>query len=171
MPIVIFFLILFVMLFVGFMMVVGSALLNWTFDEIVPELSDLGVVGGANLTEISSLTLTPLNSIIQSFTWLTGVLYFMMIVGSLGIALFMKSKPSNWLIAFWLMLTIILIIGSIFMSNIYEDFSTDNSELGNIMQEHTLLNFFILYSPMIFTIITFISGIIIFSGIEDGSYL
>lgn len=167
MPMVFFFLILFVMLFLGFMMVVGSSLLNWTMDVIVPEVSNLGSVGSTNFTEIATFTITPLNSIIQSFTWLTGVLYFMMIVASLGIALMFRNSPSKWLIAFWLMLTLILVIGSIFMSNIYEDFSTGNDDLATRMQEHVLLHFMILYSPMIFTIIAFISGIILFSGMQE----
>ena len=42
--IVFFFGILFVILFLGFLMVTGSAVMNWVFDQAVPELIDLGVI-------------------------------------------------------------------------------------------------------------------------------
>ena len=80
--IAIFIIVLFVIMFAGFIMVVGSGLLNWTFDILYPELASLGVVGNTNFTEASSYTLTPLNSMIQSLTWLTGVLYVLMLITS-----------------------------------------------------------------------------------------
>ena len=93
-----FFLILFVVLMVGFLMITGSAITNWIFDEAVPELTNLGVVGDANMTEIASSTITPVNNIVQNFTWVTGVLYVIMIIGSIGFAVSFRSSPNKWLI-------------------------------------------------------------------------
>ena len=50
MPLVIFIGLLFVLLMWGVWMVVGSAILNWVFDESIPVWTDVGVVGGTNLT-------------------------------------------------------------------------------------------------------------------------
>ena len=171
MPIVWFFVFSFLILFAGFIMVIGSAILNWTFDEAIPELSNLGEVGGANFTQIATFTIAPLDSIVQSFTWLTGVLYVLMLVGAIGFAFVFREAPSRWLIGFFFMGVFILIIASIFMSNIYEEFYTGTDDLATRLQEHIILSFMILYAPMIFTIISFISGIVFFSGMGREEFI
>lgn len=164
-------LMLIIILFIGFIMVVGSSVTNWVADEVVPELSGLGMVGDANLTEISEYTIAPVNTFIQSFTWLTGVLFVLMLLASLGVAFSMRVNPSGWLIGFYFMLVIILVIVAVFMSNIYQDFYTDTGELADRMKEHTMLSYLILYSPLIYAIIGFVTGIIIFSGRQEESYV
>lgn len=159
--------ILFIILFLGFMMAVGSSLLNWIFDIAAPELSSLGSVGATNFTEIASYTITPANNIIQNFTWMTGVLYVMMLIGSLGMAFVVRTSPSKWLIGFYFLTVLILILGAIFMSNIYEDFYDDSGDLGSLLREHKILSYMILYSPSIFTFLAFIMGIILFSGMTE----
>jgi len=165
--IILFFIFLFVILFTGFIMVTGSAVMNWVFDEAVPELSNLGVIGSANMTQNAEYTLKPLNQVVQSFTWMTGVLYILMLIGAIAFAVTMRDNPSKWLIGFYFLVTIILIMGSIFMSNMYEEFYADSGELGMRLQEHVLLSFLVLQSPVIFTIISFIVGIILFSGMQE----
>ena len=169
--IVIFFLILFVILFAGVIMAFGSTIINWIFDEAVPEVSDLGQVGDWNATETAGMTITPLNNIVQSFTWVTGVLYVMALIGLLGIAFAFRTNPNRWLIAFYFMLVLLLVIGSIFVSNIYEDFYDDGGDVGTRLHEHTILSYMILYSPMIFTVISFIAGIVLFSGRQEENYV
>jgi hypothetical protein len=171
MGIVFFFIALFLILFLGFVMVTGSAIVNWVFDEAVPELTNLGSVGSTNFTKIAEFTITPLNNIIQNFTWLTGVLYVLMLIGAVGFAFAMKINPSKWLIGFFFMSVFILIIASMFMSNIYEEFYTGTDELATRLQEHVILSFMILYAPMIFTIISFISGIVMFSGMQQEEFV
>lgn len=170
MPLVIFVGALFVILFVGFLMVVGGSVVNWVFDEAVPELSNLGSasVGGANFTEVAELTISPVNSFVQKIPMLTGVVYVFMIIGVMGMALMFRGAPDKWLMSFFFALVFILILASIFMSNIYEDFATGGGELATRMQEHTVINYMILHSPTIFTMISFIAGIILFTGREEG---
>jgi len=169
--IILFFLFLLVALFVGFLLVVGSSVINWVFDIAVPEFSGLGQVGSANMTEITSYTLVPLNNFVQSMTWLVGVVYVIMLVGCIGIAIAYRTTPSKWLIGLFLMLTILLVVVCIFMSNIYEEFYSDTGDLGTRLKEHTLLSFMILHSPVILTAVAFLTGIILFSGIqEEGGY-
>ncbi len=166
-----FFVFLFVILFFGFVMVVGSAIVNWTFDQAIPELTNLGEVGAVNFTEIATFTVTPLNNIVQSFTWLTGVLYVFMLVGAVGFSFVFRVNPNRWLIGFFFMGVFLLIIASIFMSNIYEEFYTGTDDLATRLQEHIILSFMILYAPMIFTIISFISGIVFFSGMGQEEFI
>ena len=166
-----FFVALFAILFIGFIMVIGSSLLNWIFDEAVPEVSNLGMVGPTNVTLLADVTITPLNNIIQSFTWLTGVLYVLMLIGSFAIVYIARTTPSKWLITFWFMLSIILILGAIFISNIYEDFYDDNDDLGNRLKEHVVLSWMLLHSPKIFTFIVFSTAIIVFSGMQQEEFV
>jgi len=168
MPLVIFIAMLFLILFVGFMMAVGSAILNFVFDTTVPAVSNLGSIGGANLTQAVELTIIPLDNLIQQFVWLTGVLYVLMLVGVMGIALVFKGSPDKWLIGFFLSLILLLILGAMFMSNIYENFYTGSNDLATRLQEHIILSYMILYSPVVFTVISFIAGIIFFSGRPEG---
>jgi len=169
--IILFAVLLVVTLFIGFIMVVGSSIINWTFDIAAPELTDLGVIGDTNMTDVASYTITPLNTLVQSTTWLTGVLYMMMLVGSIGIAVVFRTSPNKWLIGFYLGISLLVIITAMFISNVYEDFYDDTDDLGTRLKEHTLLSYMILYSPAIFSIIVFITGIILFSGIQEDQYL
>ena len=165
MLIIIFFVALMLILIIGFLMVVGSAVLNWTFDEAVPELSNLGQVGDINMTDTASMILVPLNNVVQSLTWLTGVLYVLMLIGSFGIVFIIKGSPSKWLMGIYFALALMLIIMAMFMSNIYEEFATGTDDLAIRLQEHTILNYMLLYSPAILTVIVFITGALLFSGI------
>jgi len=171
MLIIMFFVFLFLILFAGFVMVIGSSVINFIFDVAVPELNDLGMIGPSNFTEIAEITINPLNNIIQNFTWITGVLYMMMLVGSIGMAFAIKNSPSKWLMGFYFLLALILIMGSILISNIYEDFYDDGGDLGDRLKEHTILSFMILYSPMIFSFIVFINGIVLFSGLTEEGFV
>tara|TARA_R100000750_G_scaffold54454_1_gene40210 strand:+ start:1321 stop:1872 length:552 start_codon:yes stop_codon:yes gene_type:complete len=162
-----FFIILFVVLFAGFIMVVGSSVLNYVFDVAVPELSNLGMVGDSNFTEIASFTIAPLDNIIQQFTWLTGVLYVLMLIFTLAIAFTMRSAPSKWLVGFYFVMVLALILGSIYVSNMYEEFYDGDDELATRLKEHTILSFMILYSPTILTFIVFLAGVVLFSGMES----
>ena len=94
-----------------------------------------------------------------------------MLIGSFGLAFSMRGNPSGWLIGLYFLLVIILVILSIFMSNIYQDFYTGSGELETRLHEHGLMSYMILYSPMIFTVIAFITGIILFSGRQEEYYV
>lgn len=158
--------IIMIVMFIGFIMVTGNAVINYVADEVVPELSDLGMVENANLTEYAEYTITPANTFIQNLNWITGVLYVMMLIGCFGLAFIIRINPSKVLIGFFFLLVVVLILASIFVSNIYQDFYDDGagSELATRLQENVILSYMILYAPMINTIIAFVTGIIIFSG-------
>jgi len=166
MPLIIFIGALFVILFVGFLMVTGGAVVDYVFDETVPELLDLGVAeeGGANFSEMGDLLITPANNFVQKIPMLTGIIYVFMLIGVMGLALMFKGTPDKWLMGFFFALVFILILASIFMSNIYEEFATGGGELAIRLQANTVLHFMILHAPTILSIIALIGGIILFSG-------
>jgi len=161
-------LVLFSILFLGLLMVIGSSIINWIMDETVPELTTIGMVGEANISQASYYAVTPVNSFVQNLTWMTGVIYIFAIIGVFGLSYAFRGTGDKWLMGFFVGLVLLLVIACIFISNIYEDFHNDSGELGDRLREHVLLSYLILYSPAIMGLIAFISGIILFSGDEGG---
>lgn len=160
-------LILFILLFAGLFMAFGSLVINWVFDEAMPELTNLGQVGSTNASQIGQLTLNPVNNVVQSFTWLGGVIYIMAILGCIGISTAFRLTGDRWLMGFFVVCMLMIIIASLFISNIYQDFYDGNDDVGPRLKEQTILSFLILYSPMIMCIIGFVCGIIMFSGYKE----
>lgn len=152
----------------GVILAIGSSTINWVMDEAVPELTGLGQVGDINTTQVIGATITPVNTFIQNFTWVAGLLYIFGIIGIFGLALAFRSTGDRWLIGLYFGLALILVIGCIIMSNIYEDIWSGSDEFASIMGEHALLSFMIIYSPGIMSLIAFIAGIILFSGPSEG---
>lgn len=162
--IIYFIVILFLVLLAGLLLVFGSVVVTWVWDEAVPELTNLGMVGDANMTSIAGSTITPANTFVQSLTWLIGVFYAMALIGCLGLATAFRFTGNKWLAGFFICCMILLVMACIFISNIYEDFYDDANEIGTRMKEHKLISFFLLESPLIMTVIGFIGGIIMFTG-------
>ena len=156
--------ILFLVLIIGLGLVFGTMIIDWTFDEAVPELTNLGQMGSANLTEIGGYTLTPVNNIVQSFIWLGGVFYVFALIGCLGFAFAFRFTGNKWLMGFFIACMFILLIASIFISNIYEEFYNTTGDVGTRLHEQVLLSYLILYSPIIICIIGFFCGVIMFTG-------
>ena len=161
--------ILFMVMIIGLLMAFGVMSFKWTVDTIAPELAGLGMAGDANLSEIADYTATPIQSIVDSFTWLSGVVYVFALIMMLGLAFAFKITGNRWLMAIFFACMFLVIIGSIFISNIYQDFYEDTGEVGDGLHELGLLSFMLLYSPLIMTVIGFVSGIIMFSGMEEES--
>ena len=162
---IIFVAILFLILIVGFLMSTGGAIVQWTSETIVPELTNLGVTGGVNLTEVADTTIVPASGLLSNIGWFIGVLYVMMLLGSIGFAVYARFNPDRWLLGFYFLLMILLIFGAVLISNIYEDFYTVGGEFATYLQSQTLMSFMIIQAPLIFALIGFITGIIIFSGL------
>lgn len=155
---------LFVLVMIGIMLAIGSSTINFVADTVIPELSGLGMVGDFNATHTFDVTLAPVNIFIQNFTWVAGLIYVFGLLGLIGLAYGFRSTGDNWLIGLFFALVMILIIGCVFMSNIYEDIFSGTDEIALIMQEHVVLSYMVLYSPAIMAILAFIIGIILFSG-------
>ena len=93
------------------------------------------------------------------------------IIGLFGLAVTYRMTMNRLFIAIFFALAILLIIMSILMSNIYEDIYTGTDEFGTKMKEQTMMSYLILHSPMVFTVVIFISGIVLFSGIRQEEFV
>jgi hypothetical protein len=168
MSVVYFLAILFLIILIGFGLAIGSMVINWTFDEAMPEFTSIGMMGETNMSEISEYTLTPVNTFVQSFTFMSGVFMMLGLIAVLGFAFAFRFTGNKWLAGFFIAGMLMLVMASIFISNIYEDFYDDSGETGDILKEHTMLSFLLINAPMIITIIGFIGGIILFTGDSFG---
>ncbi len=151
-------------LILGTVIVFGSATLNYVADTVVPEISGIGVVGDSNISEYSEYTITPVNTVVQSFTWLSGVMYIIAVFLMIGVAFAFRGEVSNWSVVFFFMVAILVVTGSIFVSNVYEEFHDGTDDIAQRLQEHTILSFGLIYSPLIMTVLLFIMGAIMFTG-------
>lgn len=161
-------LLMFLLVLGAVMVAIGSTTINWVFDIAVPELTGLGMVGDANVTHAMDVTIAPVNTFVQNFTWVSGLIYIFGLIAIFGICYAFKSTGDKWLISLFFACVLILTIGCIFMSNIYQDIHDGNDTFAEIMREHVLLSFLIIYSPGIMTLLAFIAGIILFSGPQEG---
>lgn len=158
---------LFLMLFIGVLLVIGSATIDWVTDIVVPEFKDLGMIGDSNLSATATTVFTPIDTFVQNLTWLTGVAYVFGIIAIFGLAFMFRATGSRWMIGLFIALIFILVLASIFISNIYEDIYDGDDDLAIRLKEHVLISYMILYSPLITTIIAFLAGIILFGGTQE----
>jgi hypothetical protein len=163
--------ILFLIIIVGFIAAMGIGVLDFVGDEITPIMSELGMAGDTtNMSEIAGYTFVPLNNVIQSLKWLGGLAFMMALIFSIVFGMSYSYNPHPVFIGFYFALILLLIFGTIFMSNMYEDIYTGTDDIALRLQEQTILSYMILYSPFIIALISFITGIFIFtrSGNEVG---
>ena len=168
MGIILFFLALFTILIVGFIasMVVSSV--DYVSDELTPVMEDLGVVGSVNLSEVSGYTFGNLDRFVQALPWLLGFSYVIALIFSIIFVMAYPLNPHPVYIGFYIMMMILLIFGSIVISNMYEDIYSGSDEIALRLQEQTLMSYMILYSPFILALIGIFSGIWLFSRADNG---
>ena len=93
-----------------------------------------------------------------------------MLLFSIAFVVIYGINPHPALLGLYFFLVILLIIFSIFMSNIYQDIYSGTDVLATELQSQTLMSFMILRSPFILTLIAIIAGIFMFAvqGINQG---
>jgi len=167
MGIIFFFLLLFTILIVGFIASMVVGIIDFGSDTVTPIMENLGVAGDANLSHASKVTFGTANTFVQAMPWLIGFAYLAALGFSFAFAIGYRVNPNPIFIGLYFMLIILLIFGTILMSNVYESIYEGNNELATRLQEQTILSFMILYSPAIMVLIAFITGIFIFAGPQD----
>ncbi len=161
--------ILFVILIFGLIAVVALGIIDYASDTVTPIMEELGVVGETNMSEISGYTFTPLNKIIQALPWLIGACYVVALIFSIIFVMSYSYNPHPAFMGFYIVMILLLIFGSIIISNAYQDIYTQTDEIALRLQDQTLMSYMILYSPVILTLIAFITGIYLFSRTKEDS--
>lgn len=151
----------------GFAIAIFIGVIDTATEVIIPEIEGIGVVGSSNISQYAEYTTVPITTLITSFTWIGGIMYMAAILGLIGISIAFRVTMSKVFIVMFFAFSILLIFLSIFMSNIYQDFYEDTGDFGDKLKEQVMLSWLILHSPLIFSVVIFISGIILFSGIME----
>lgn len=163
MGIIFFFIILFTILIIGFIAAIVIGLFGYAGDVVTPVFTGLGVVGDTNLSQASQDTIGIGNTFIQALPWIFGFAYVVALIGSIAFVISLESNPNPIFIGVYFMFMILLIFGSIIMSNMYQDIYTGTDVLATSLQSQTLTSYMILYSPFIMALITIIAGIYLFT--------
>ena len=159
---------LFVILMIGVIVSIAVGLIGFVSDTITPELNDLGVVGDTNLTQVASYTLTPATTFVDAMPWLIGFAYFVMLIFSMIFVISYESNPHPALMGAYFFFVVLIVLGAILISNIYEDIYTGTDDLATKLKEQTMLSYMILYSPGVLALISIVTGIIIFTRTGTG---
>jgi len=170
---IVFFLILFTILIVGFIAAMSMGIIDYASDTLLPVMQQVGVDSGdANLSSAMNYTFGVVDTTVQAMPWVIGFAYIMMLIFSLVFIKVYNDNPHPAFMGLFIMLAFLLILGSIIMSNMYQDIYSGSDEIATRLQEQTLLSYSILYSPVILGLIAFIAGIIMFAmGSENGGSL
>ena len=163
----IFFGILLFTLIIAFVLILTTAFLTDASTEIADVFGNLGMIDQTNATAVGDYTVDYANDLVQQLPWLIGFMFVCMLIASFGVIYMNDGNNNPIFIAFYFVLALAVIGLSILMSNAYEQIYTQNDSLASNLQSYTLVSYMILYSPAIFTVMTFVVGIFLFVRREE----
>jgi hypothetical protein len=166
--IIIFFGVLMGVLVLGFLGTMIWAVLDIASDELTPVMEGLGMVDNVNLSQASELTVGVVDGFVQSIPWLIALGYVLALVFTLVFVFIVGYNPSPVYIAFFFSLMLLLVLGCVVMSNMYQDIYTGGDDLALRLQEQTIMTFLILHSPWIMSLIAVIGGVVMFGMKNSG---
>ena len=161
--IIIFFSILLGVLILGFGAALLVGVIDYASDEITPIFNELGMVGDTNLTTVSGYTVDKVDTLVQSLGWVVAGMYLLCLVFTIVFIFLSGYQPHPAFMGLFIALMILLIFGCVIVSNMYQDFYSDNSDIGSRLKEQGIMSYMILYSPMIMGFIAIVGGIIMFT--------
>ena len=167
--IIIFFLVLFSIIILGFVAAMVVGVLDFASDTITPIMEDLGMAGATNVSEAAGYSFGVLDTFVQALPWLVALSYVLAMVFTLVFVYVVGYHPHPAFMAFYIALMILLIFGCVIMSNMYQDIYTGDDEIALRLQEQTLLSYMLLYSPFIMVLISMAGGVLMFTRMSSGS--
>jgi hypothetical protein len=166
--IIIFFAVLMGVLVLGFLGTMIWSVLDIASDEITPVMEGLGMVEDANVSQAAELSIGVVDGFIQSIPWLIALGYILALIFTLVFVFMVGYNPSPAYMAFFFSLMLLLILGCVVMSNMYQDVYTGTDEMALRLQEQTIMSYLILHSPFIMALIAIIGGVIMFGMKNSG---
>jgi len=165
--IIVFFIILFSIIIIGFISAVAIGVIKFGSGEITPVMKDLGMVEDYNMSGAATYTFGVMDTFVQSLPWIVAFAYVVALIFSVLFVMAYSSNPHPAFIGVYIAFIFLLILGSIILSNAYQDIYEGGDEIAAQLQSQTALSYMILYSPFIMTLIAFITGIYLFVGKQD----
>lgn len=152
---------------VGLIVAFAAVGIKLVSDTVSPALKSLPNTGGTDLGGYATKGLGAWDTIMNGLYIGVGVLYMISLVGFIGISFAFRMTGQKYLIVLFLALAVLAILASILISNAYQSFYESGSAVGDELKEQVLMAWLMLHSPFIITIIIFISGIIMFTGMNE----
>lgn len=159
-----FFIVLFSILIIGFIAVASIGIIDFGSDTITPIIKDLGIVGETNMSAVSDVTFGVIDTTVNALPWLIAFGYILALIFSIVLVVGYNYNPNPAFIGVYIALILLLILGSIIISNAYQDIYEGTDEISIRLQDQEAMSYLILYSPFILTVIAFVSGIFLFTG-------
>lgn len=168
---IIFALVLLSVLVLGFITVIGWAVLDIASDEITPIMEGLGMVGDVNLSEASQYSFGVADTFVQAMPWLIAFGYVMALVFTLVFVFVVGYNPHPAFIALYVALIILIIFGCIVISNMYQDIIAGDDDVADRLAEQTIMTFLIIHSPLIIGFVAIMGGILMFTmrAVSEGA--
>lgn len=142
----------------------GLGLFNWSSSIITPELKGIGTIDNINVTQSVDIAINPINSFMASLNVLGVILFIFGILAIFGLAFVYRTTNAKWMIPLFFVLVVLLVICSIVMSQFYESYYTGTDDIAQQLQSQPAISWLILYSPGIFSIVSFLAGAVMFSA-------
>lgn len=164
MGIILLFILLLTILIVGFMATIIISIVDYASGEITPVMEGLGMVGDTNMSEASEYTFGTVDTIINAFPWLLVFGYVAFLIFSIIFVMSYKYNPNPIFIGFYVVMVLLVIFGSVILSNMYQDIYDGDNIVATGLQSQGAMSHLIIHSPWIFTVLAFIVGIYLFAG-------
>jgi len=147
-------------------------MLDIVSDELTPVMEGLGMVGDANVSQAAEYSVGVADTFTQAMPWLIAMSYVLALVFTLVFVFVGGYNPHPAFIAFYIALMLLMILGCVIISNMYQDIYTDDDEISTRLQEQTIMSFMILHSPFIMAVIAIVGGILMFGvqSVNKGEY-
>jgi len=167
--IILFFMILFTIVIIGFIAAIAMGLISYTSGLITPIMQEVGGDPDLNSSMGRAIndTFVPGNTVVQAFPWIIAFTYVLALIFVIAFVVIYKQNPHPAFIGFYLMMVLLLIFGCIVMSNMYQEIYSGDDILGTALHAQPLMSYMILYSPFIMGLIAIIGGIFMFTGSSD----
>lgn len=171
-PVLLVMVILFSILILGFVFSIGGSIFDFAADTITPIITDIGnATSTSNISQAANYVVVPVNVLVQAAPWIIGFMYVAALIFSVVFVVSSKDNASPMYMGVYFMLTILLIFTAIIISNMYQDILVGGDEIATRLGEQTLMNYMILYSPFILTLIALMSGVFLFTNRGDAGNL
>lgn len=160
-----FFVALFLIMIIGFIAVMGISIIGYASEELTPIMKEVGVSSdNPDLENAMNFTFDTTDSVVQGMPWVLSFTYVLALIFSIVFVVSYRENPHPAFIGFFIALMFLLVLGSIVMSNMYQDIYNGNDFLGERLQAQPLMSYMMLYSPFIMTLIAFVAGAFMFTG-------
>lgn len=160
------------LLMISFLFSIGGVIVKETTDIIIPVFDNIGNDEPvANISKGAQIVTRPITAIVDQFSLMTTMLFMVGIISVFALAFTFRGEVSGWNMAFFFALVMGIILIAILISNSYEDLYTGTDSIAVGLQQAGLISWLILQSPTILTIVSFIAGIILFSGSPQESII